>query len=178
MRRDDHIKFEIAHNMSLIQPDYYINAVKKLKNKLGSKAVFLLITDDIPWCQENLLPKSKDLILVSDPSRPEKEGIGHDLAIMTLCQYSIISRGTFSIWASFFAKGNSIAPYLPKYQSMFSQHNWTKYIHTSAISIQTPNKSYNKAKYFLNVSTKKLEWLVFQVLTKSRLFFEKKYVAK
>ena len=123
VRRDDYVKYEVARNMSLIQPDYYINSVKKLKKKLGSKAVFLLITDDIPWCQENLLPKSKDLILVSDPSRPKKEGIGHDLAIMSLCQYSIISRGTFSLWASFFAKGKSITPYVPKYHSMFYQQN-------------------------------------------------------
>ena len=121
VRKGDLVKLERVKNMSPVTPDFYLNAMKKLRKKFGSKVVFLLITDNIQWCQENLLSKRKNIKLVTDPSRPEIESIGHDLAIMSLCDYSIISRGTFSLWVKHFSKGGAIAPNLPSYYGMFER---------------------------------------------------------
>jgi galactoside 2-L-fucosyltransferase 1/2 len=36
--------------------------------------------------------------------------VGHDLAVMSLCNHTIISHGTFSFWAGFLAGGSVISP--------------------------------------------------------------------
>jgi hypothetical protein len=36
--------------------------------------------------------------------------IGHDLAVMSLCNHTIISHGTFSFWIGFLAGGKVISP--------------------------------------------------------------------
>ena len=110
VRKGDYEEYERSQNIPVTQPNFYINAMKNFKKKFSKKVVFLLITDDIQWCQKNL-PGRKDLFLVSDPEMSVIDSIGHDLAIMSLCQHSIVSRGTFSRWARFLAQGKSISPH-------------------------------------------------------------------
>ena len=115
VRKGDYEDYERSKNLPVTQASFYVNAMNSFKENLGSKVVFLLITDDIKWCQNNL-PDRKDLLLVSDPDMSMTDSIGHDLAIMSLCQHSIVSRGTFSRWAKFLAQGKSISPrFSPSY---------------------------------------------------------------
>ena len=106
VRKGDYIEYEKGKNLPHLSADFYVKSMNVFKKKLGKKAVFLLITDDIKWCKENL-PKRKDLFIVSDPTKSKENGVGHDLAIMSLCQHSIVSRGTFSRWAKVLAGGKS-----------------------------------------------------------------------
>ena len=90
VRKGDYEDYERSKNLPVTQASFYVNAMNSFKENLGSKVVFLLITDDIKWCQNNL-PDRKDLLLVSDPDMSRTDSIGHDLAIMSLCQHSIVS---------------------------------------------------------------------------------------
>ena len=110
VRKTDYEDYERSRNLPVTQASFYINAMKSFKKNLGSRVVFLLITDDIRWCKNNL-PDRKDLLLVSNPKLSTTDSVGHDMAIMSLCQHSIVSRGTFSRWAKFLAQGKSISPH-------------------------------------------------------------------
>ena len=36
--------------------------------------------------------------------------MGHDLAVMSLCNHTIVSKGTFSFWMGFLSGGNVVRP--------------------------------------------------------------------
>ena len=116
IRRTDFQARERVRDEIQVNEKFYIKAMEKFQRQFGAKNVlFLIITDDVPWCEKHFT-SIKDLYIVTDSaadpgSKSVDESIGHDLAIMSLCQHSIVSRGTFSGWASFLAGGQSISPY-------------------------------------------------------------------
>lgn len=92
------------------------------RSKYGSRVIFVLITDDLDWCEKHLTGRRKieDLYIVSKPLTAGIDGIGHDLAVMSMCDHSILSRGTFSFWAGFLAGGSVILPcHIPQYRADF-----------------------------------------------------------
>ena len=116
VRKGDWDEYARVKNIPMITPEYYLNAMKEMERKLGtSNLVFLLITDDIKWCKTNL--QVENLFIVSDFKRTIWDGIGHDLAVMSMCQHSIISWGSFSSFVGFFAGGYNIAPNGVKFMS-------------------------------------------------------------
>ena len=110
VRKGDYIQYEKSLNIPNVLPEFYVKSMNQFKTNLGKKVAFILITDDIQWCKENI-PSRKDLFIATDQSLTNNDSIGHDLAIMSLCQHSIVSRGTFSRWAKFLAGGKSISPH-------------------------------------------------------------------
>ena len=88
------------------------------------KIAFFVISDDIEWCKLNLgTRKAKNVIFASDPSRSTNDGIGHDLALMTKMNHTILSRGSFSYWSTYFAgNGAKVYPcHFQEYQDF--EHN-------------------------------------------------------
>ena len=84
------------------------------------KIVFFVISDDIKWCQKNLAKNDKDIILASSQKLSESASKGHDLALMSMMNHTILSRGSFSFWAGFLAKNASrIYPcHFPEYRKV------------------------------------------------------------
>lgn len=62
--------------------------------------VFLVVSDDMVWCKRNLA--ASDTFMVGGNS-PQV-----DLAIMALCNASIIDYGTFGVWGAVLAGGKTI----------------------------------------------------------------------
>ena len=96
----------------------------------SGKVTFLIISDDIQWCKKHLYKKKvKDVYFVSkDISDTTKidwslledndakkmaliDSTGHDLAVMSMSNHTILSRGSFSYYSSIFAgSGVKILP--------------------------------------------------------------------
>ena len=74
----------------------------------NKRLLFVVITDDVNWCETHL--KGKNVFIVSKPNSELFEGIGHDLALMSKCNHTIISRGSFSYLSSALASGATILP--------------------------------------------------------------------
>ena len=103
--------------------------------------VFLYVSDDLEWGKLNLLPRTRttrDLYFVGEgfPSAAYRwnlaplshntfdivkcfilRSVGHDMAVMSLSNHTIISRGTFSYWMGFLSGGRVIRPeYFPEFR--------------------------------------------------------------
>ncbi len=95
VRRGDYLKEPI---MCVCTPDYYTEAVKKMKN-IANPELYCIFSDDIEWCKENLttLTDGKEVVFV-DWNK------GHDsfrdMQLMSLCHYNIIANSSFSWWGA------------------------------------------------------------------------------
>merc|ERR1712018_837744 len=80
---------------------------------------FVYISDDLEWGKQMIQKKAQrrniDIYFVGDGTKTkertrDRDSIGHDLALMSLCNHTIISHGTFSYWAGYFSAGSVIRP--------------------------------------------------------------------
>ncbi len=69
---------------------------------------FLYVSDDMEWGRDNL--SADDLFFVGDGTETD-EGIGVDLALMVYSNHTIITRGTFSMWAAMLCGGEYYTEY-------------------------------------------------------------------
>uniref|UniRef100_A0A2C9M0Q1 L-Fucosyltransferase n=1 Tax=Biomphalaria glabrata TaxID=6526 RepID=A0A2C9M0Q1_BIOGL len=80
---------------------YFEKAMSTMKTLLGKKNVtFLVASDDLTWCQENLNDSSVSILPQGEPS--------FHLALLASCDHMIISGGTFGWWAAWLANGITI----------------------------------------------------------------------
>jgi hypothetical protein len=91
VRRGDRLLF--TNTNPLLTPEYYYRAINH--PALPQNKQFLIFSDDMPWCRENIVPLARDkMICVDSPSH------WHDLAIMTFCDAYIIASSSFSWWGA------------------------------------------------------------------------------
>ena len=91
VRRGDYLNFPQHHPIQTLE--YYLKGIELLKNKTD---LFVIFSDDIEWCKENL--KLKNCVYIVD----EKDYI--ELYLMSLCKHNIISNSSFSWWGAWLNK--------------------------------------------------------------------------
>ncbi|XP_065336035.1 galactoside 2-alpha-L-fucosyltransferase SEC1-like [Cloeon dipterum] len=102
VRRTDFSKYLPSRfNTSLVDSTYFKNAMQWYRMKLDGPLLFLVVSDDVKWCRKNLAKETSDVKIVS-------KGPAHDLAVMSLCNYSIIDYGTYGYSGAFFSKGTAV----------------------------------------------------------------------
>ena len=87
VRRGDYVAHQSHHPTQTL--DYYNEAVNTVKDKTE---LFLIFSDDIKWCKDNL--KIKNSVYIEN----EKDYI--ELYLMSLCDNNIISNSSFSWWGA------------------------------------------------------------------------------
>lgn len=92
VRRTD---ISVKANMS-----YFNVALSYYRERYSGKLLFMVCSDDITWCRENMKHHS-DVILVSVYTRSPTL----DFALLSSCNASIITGGTFSWWTAWLAGG-------------------------------------------------------------------------
>ncbi|XP_012609876.3 galactoside 2-alpha-L-fucosyltransferase SEC1-like [Microcebus murinus] len=67
--------------------------------------VFVVTSDDMAWCRESISGSLGDVMFAGNglQGSPAK-----DFALLTQCNHSIITVGTFGIWAAYLAGGNTV----------------------------------------------------------------------
>ena len=99
------------------------------------RVVFVYVSDDMAWGRDKLKRrlKTSDFYLagsLQDPSVSSAPVLAaaYDLSLLSLCNHTITSYGTYSFWAGFLASRATgvriIPPFLPKYRtkSQLSYH--------------------------------------------------------
>ncbi|XP_046577236.1 galactoside 2-alpha-L-fucosyltransferase SEC1-like [Haliotis rubra] len=75
---------------------YIVNAMEYMRRKLGV-IKFIFVSDDTQWCRANF--ESPDVVISDSAS------MGVHLAMLTMCNHTIITTGTFGWWGAWLAGG-------------------------------------------------------------------------
>ncbi|MDL2276159.1 alpha-1,2-fucosyltransferase [Breznakia sp. OttesenSCG-928-G09] len=106
IRRGDFLSDRYKSNFYVCTPQYFEKAIIKMK-QIVENPRFVVFSDDIEWCKENLqFPKNTLYESGKDP-------VEEKLRLMYSCKHFIISNSTFSWWAQYLSKNNNkvvIAP--------------------------------------------------------------------
>lgn len=116
IRRTDYCKIGIT-----ITDNYYDEATKYILNKFGNNVLFLVFSDDIPWCKQNI--KGNNYVYIED----EMDYI--DLYMMSMCDHNIIANSTFSWWAAYLNNKNGTTIYYKNNNTFDAKKN--KYVYPS-----------------------------------------------
>ena len=109
VRRRDYQTYEKTLGLNVLKPSYYLHAMDMVREFYPTKdVIFVVVTDDVTWCKHQVKKRAKDVFIVSKEDSEQYAGIGHDLAIMSKCNQTIISRGSFSYLSSILTKGRPI----------------------------------------------------------------------
>lgn len=76
-----------------------------------AKVIFLFVSDDMDWAKENIKNKYNDLFFVGTGNPDDPDAIGYDLALLASCQHTVITWGSFSMWAALLSGGEYYSEY-------------------------------------------------------------------
>lgn len=105
IRRGDYIKKENggwlrAFNGREVDDEYFQRAVQYFTSRY-SNAVFLAVSDDREWAEKNLEKHGINLV----QSSPGEE---FDLALLALCNHTIMTYGTYGFWGGYLSGGEVV----------------------------------------------------------------------
>ena len=95
-------KKRYIHVLHLCSISDYIQRAMAHYQTWYNKITFIVLSDDIRWCRENI-HNSEHSVIFSPFSNP-----GNDLSLMSLCDHMIMTTGTFGWWGSWLAGGHVI----------------------------------------------------------------------
>ncbi|XP_067652747.1 galactoside alpha-(1,2)-fucosyltransferase 2-like [Haliotis asinina] len=102
VRRGDmvHSAHMVNYGYIAANKDYLDKALTYFRSKFKN-ASFIVVSDDIKWCEENI--KGEDVHILKKNNSPEV-----DMAILTLCNHTIITSGSFGWWSAWLAGGEVV----------------------------------------------------------------------
>lgn len=109
VRRGDFLDPNIKDYHHIVPIDYYKKAIKHLYDGNTDNIKFIVVSDDIPWCKENL---SQELGL--DLTFIEDEIDITQLKILSYCRDNIMAASSFSWWGSYLNKNENCRVIGPK----------------------------------------------------------------
>lgn len=96
VRRGDYVK--IGNTQGICTIDYYKKALK-LMTKKTTPTLFVVFSDDIQWCRENIKDLSGAVPAVYVDWN-KREDSYRDMQLMSLCKHNIIANSSFSWWGA------------------------------------------------------------------------------
>ena len=106
VRRTD----QVLHNRKLfdakpVTAAYYQRAMAHYR-QIFSNSVFIVATDDMKWSQQNINRVNESTAIEFVVGK----GRDFDFAVLSHCNHSIVSVGSFGFFAAYFAGGLVVAP--------------------------------------------------------------------
>lgn len=83
---------------------YYFAAMDYFVGKYDN-VVFIVTSDNIDWCKNNLRSERHKMSFVSEA---DGRGPGKDLAVLSVCNHSIIDYGTYGSFGAILAAGETV----------------------------------------------------------------------
>ena len=114
-RRTDYVSYsEQLYGMKPLKKSYFKDAMEYFREEHENVA-FLWVSDDMEWAKISFKNRKlySDLFFVGSGDGDDDESIGYDLALLARSNHTIVSRGSFSMWAALLAGGEYYAEYGP-----------------------------------------------------------------
>jgi len=105
------------YNLPMLGPDFFLRAMEHFRKKISGVVVFVIVSDDLLWARQHFSNSKYPVeflghsaVLPKDINKPLATGVdvGEDLALLAACNHSIISYGTFGMWAAILAGGEVV----------------------------------------------------------------------
>lgn len=98
IRRGDYLKHK--NYIGLCGVDYYEKAIEYVKGKYGRNIRFAIFSNDMQWCEDNILPMIEGYECVMVDWNKGKDSY-NDMRLMSCCKVNIIANSSFSWWAAY-----------------------------------------------------------------------------
>ena len=98
VRRTDHILYEKVNGAQPLTARYFKQAMELYHEKLRHP-IFVVVTDDPEWAEREIKRFFKIQFTGFYDVLSQDSG-GLDLAVLTLCNHIVRSRGTFGLWGT------------------------------------------------------------------------------
>ncbi|KAK3099636.1 hypothetical protein FSP39_007342 [Pinctada imbricata] len=100
-RQDMMLKSSLKLGFKAAPLEYILNAKRYFTRRLKNKVVlYVVVTDDYEWCLKFL--SSNDTVILPTGDRYT------DLAIISMCNHTIITTGTYGWWGAYLAGGETV----------------------------------------------------------------------
>ena len=91
-------KASFSRGYTVANSTYISKAIDYFQSKYDPrKLLFVVCSDDIEWCEHNINPKSSHVIYSKELIDAE------DMALLSLCNHTILTVGSFGWWSAFLA---------------------------------------------------------------------------
>ena len=90
--------------------NYAMDLFREKYNNNNTRVMFLATSDNYGWIKQTIINPGDVFHPSEHVSVPKSFAVGLDLAILSLCDHSILDYGTFGIWGALLAGGEIILP--------------------------------------------------------------------
>lgn len=98
IRRGDYLLHK--NYIGLCGIDYYTKAIEYAKEKYGNDIQFAIFSNDMQWCNDNILPLIEGYEYTTVDWNKGKDSY-NDIRLMSYCKVNIIANSSFSWWAAY-----------------------------------------------------------------------------
>lgn len=104
-RRDMLVSFNIARGYTVATKEYLVSAVQYFRSQFPSALlIFVVCSDEIDWAKRNFPAAHNSSVVVFS----ENLSAAQDMALLSACNHSIITVGTYGWWSAFLTGGRTV----------------------------------------------------------------------
>ncbi|XP_075135146.1 galactoside alpha-(1,2)-fucosyltransferase 2-like [Leptodactylus fuscus] len=123
VRRGDYLKLFVQQKRGVLANSDYLQKATDYFRKKYQNPIFVVTSNGMDWCKQNINNSLGDVYFAGDGNEGSP---AHDFAILAHCNHTIMTFGSFGIWAAYLAGGEAI--HLTNYSSPDSSYlNYVKY---------------------------------------------------
>lgn len=105
-RRDMLASYNVVRGYTVATKEYLTSAVQYFCAQFPSELlVFVVCTDEVDWTKQNFHPPNSSSVVVVFS---ENRDAAHDMALLSACNHSIITVGTYGWWSAYLAGGRTV----------------------------------------------------------------------
>ncbi|XP_060111924.1 galactoside alpha-(1,2)-fucosyltransferase 2 [Heteronotia binoei] len=110
VRRGDYVNVMPQVWKGVVADKKYLDKAMNYFREKYHDAVFVVVSNGMAWCKEKIDASKGDVYFAGDG---QESSPGRDFALIAHCNHTIMTIGTFGIWAAYLAGGETI--YLANY---------------------------------------------------------------